>query len=150
MEIERKYLIKDLPDLKEYIKEEIEQFYLSIEPEVRVRKKGNKYTLTIKSSGKLIRKEVEKELSKEDYEALKEMAIKKILKTRYSKINIIEGNEYLFEIDIYKSIERLVTIEVEFESEREAYKFNFIKPEWFGLELTDIDKYKNKNLARDV
>ena len=55
MEIERKFLIKDLPDLSKYDYVDIEQGYLSTEPVVRIRKKNDKYMLTYKGSGKLAR-----------------------------------------------------------------------------------------------
>ena len=50
MEIERKYLIKKLPeDLAQYPHMEMEQAYLCTEPVVRVRKEGEDYVLTYKS-----------------------------------------------------------------------------------------------------
>ena len=52
MEIERKYLIKKLPeDLAQYPHMEMEQAYLCTEPVVRVRKEGADYVLTYKSKG---------------------------------------------------------------------------------------------------
>ena len=52
MEIERKYLIKKLPeDLAQYPHMEMEQAYLCTEPVVRVRKEGEDYVLTYKSKG---------------------------------------------------------------------------------------------------
>ena len=52
MEIERKYLIKKLPeDLAQYPYMEMEQAYLCTEPVVRVRKEGEDYVLTYKSNG---------------------------------------------------------------------------------------------------
>lgn len=146
MEIERKYAVIQLPNLKEFKKEKIEQLYLSIEPEVRIRNKGSKLTLTIKSDGKLSRLEVEKELTPEEYDALKEISVKEVMKTRYTKAHFIKGKEYIFELDIYDNIEGLVTVEVEFDNENDAN--NFEKPSWFGDELTHLDKYKNKNLAK--
>ena len=43
MEIERKYLIKELPDLSKYEKEVIEQGYLNRNPAVRIRKSNDDY-----------------------------------------------------------------------------------------------------------
>ena len=58
MEIERKYLVKQLPEkLSTYPHRLIEQGYLSTEPVIRIRKDGDKYELTYKSKGLMIREE---------------------------------------------------------------------------------------------
>ena len=59
MEIERKFLIKQLPeDLSSYENIHITQGYLSTEPVVRVREEGEAYVLTYKGPGLLSREEV--------------------------------------------------------------------------------------------
>lgn len=78
-EIERKFLLDSFPtDLP--LKEEFQvyQAYLSINPEVRIRRnekdgKDTAYYLAIKSSGEMIRKEVEIPISKDYFYALVEM-----------------------------------------------------------------------------
>ena len=50
MEIEKKFLVKVLPDgLEQYEKKVIEQGYLCQRPVVRVRRSNNNYILTYKS-----------------------------------------------------------------------------------------------------
>ena len=72
MEIERKYLIKKLPeDLAQYPHMEMEQAYLCTEPVVRVRKEGEDYVLTYKSKGLMVREEYNLPLTKEAYEQLR-------------------------------------------------------------------------------
>ena len=52
MEIERKYLVSEVPaNLKDYHCRVIEQGYLSTHPVVRVRKDNDSYYLTYKGSG---------------------------------------------------------------------------------------------------
>ena len=52
MEIERKYLIRELPEhLERYAYHEIEQAYLCTAPVVRIRRQDDRYILTYKSSG---------------------------------------------------------------------------------------------------
>ena len=78
MEIERKYLLKSIPeelDLKE--KHSISQGYISTTPVVRIRQYDEQYILTIKSAGLMERIEVEKELTEEGYEKME--MIKNIL-----------------------------------------------------------------------
>ena len=49
MEIERKYLVKILPDhLEQYPCRQIEQGYLSTNPVVRIRRSNDRYILTYK------------------------------------------------------------------------------------------------------
>jgi CYTH domain-containing protein len=49
-------------------------------------------------------------------------------------------------LDVYKSgLDGLLTAEVEFSSVRESASFE--PPEWFGADVTDDDRFKNKNLA---
>ena len=58
MEIERKYLIDEIPfDLKDYSCKVIEQGYLNTDPVVRVRRSNDKYILTYKGSGLMVREE---------------------------------------------------------------------------------------------
>ena len=63
MEIERKFLITEKIDLSNLKYDDITQGYITVDPEVRVRKKGEKYYLTSKSQGNLVRDEKEKEIS---------------------------------------------------------------------------------------
>ena len=58
MEIERKYLLKKLPDnLNTYNCHEIEQGYLCTEPVIRIRRQDDEYFLTYKSKGLMVREE---------------------------------------------------------------------------------------------
>ncbi len=146
-EIERKFLVKELPaDLENYPHNEIIQGYLIItdnDIEVRIRKKGDKYFETVKAGSGLVRKESEKEITKEvffDHWPLTEG--KRVEKVRYE----IEYGGKLIELDIYSGdLEGLVVAEVEFDSEEESVSFT--PPEWFGEEVTHDERYKNKNLA---
>ena len=58
MEIERKYLIHTIPfDLSSFPFRTIEQGYLCTNPVVRIRKDNDRYELTYKSRGMMIREE---------------------------------------------------------------------------------------------
>ena len=72
MEIERKFLIKALPDdLDSYPCVHIEQGYLNTNPVVRIRKQNNDYILTYKGKGMLAREEYNLPLNEESYVHLK-------------------------------------------------------------------------------
>lgn len=143
MEIERKFLVKEMPCLDGCEKSEIVQGYISLTPETRVRKRDNKYYLTIKGEGDVVREETEKEVSEKEGRALfSQVESKLIEKTRY----LINIGKYIAELDIYKNhLEGLVVVEVEFETEADAN--NFVPPLWFGEDISKNKEYRNKVLA---
>jgi len=145
VEIERKFLVKELPDnLQSYENQEIIQGYISIDPTIRLRKSNDEYFLTIKSKGHLKREEMEFPLTKEQFENLwPKVDSATIYKTRY---NIPLENNLVAELDVYhKNLNGLLTVEVEFESEKASEKF--VPPEWFGKDVTHDSRYKNNNIA---
>ena len=145
MEIERKYLIKKLPeDLAQYPHMEMEQAYLCTEPVVRVRKEGEDYVLTYKSKGLMVREEYNLPLTKESYEHLLEKADGTVItKTRY---RIPEKNGLTIELDVFHGrYGGLLLAEVEFESISQGE--NFIPPTWFGKNVSDDRRYSNRVLS---
>lgn len=142
MEIERKFLVKELPDLSKYEYVDIEQGYLSTSPVVRIRKKNDKYILTYKGSGLMAREEIEAALTKEAYEHLLEKIDGyPITKRRY----MIPFESYIIELDIFEGhMKDLIMAEVEFPSVEEADAF--VAPEWFGEDVTSDRRYHNSNM----
>ena len=68
MEIERKFLIRRLPeDLEQYPFRLLEQGYLNTDPVVRVRKEDDDHYLTYKGKGFLAREEYNLPLNAEAY-----------------------------------------------------------------------------------
>lgn len=136
MEIEREFLLTELPELNELSKMEIEQFYIMFDPEIRARRLDNNYFLTIKSKNTLVREEFEVGISKTMYDSLKLKTITNILiKDRYKINDII--------VDIFHQPFKFNMAEVEFESVEEAN--NFSPPKWFGRETTEDDQFHNEN-----
>lgn len=71
MEIERKFLIKEIPfNLDSYKARKIEQAYLCTEPVVRIRRDNEDYYLTYKSKGFVAREEYNLPLTQEGYSHL--------------------------------------------------------------------------------
>lgn len=145
MEIEKKYLVKKLPEhLEQYSYYKIEQGYLCTEPVVRIRRQDDTYILTYKSKGLMAREEYNLPLTKEAYFHLKPKADGIIIeKTRYK----IPFQKYTIEIDVFeKDLAPLVLAEVEFESVAEAERF--VPPEWFGEDVTYSSEYHNSTLSK--
>ncbi len=146
MEIERKFLIKKLPDnLTSYKARKIEQAYLCTEPVVRVRRDNDVYYLTYKSKGMIVREEYNLPLTKEAYGHLLAKADGNIItKTRYE---IPEKDNLTIELDVFEGkFDGLLLAEVEFASEEEA--LGYIPPEWFGEDVSNSTKYHNSTLSR--
>ena len=147
MEIERKYLIRQLPDQAlSFPSRQIEQAYLNTEPVVRIRREDDGYYLTYKSKGLMVREEYNLPLTKESYEHLRTKADGNILtKTRY--LIPLEGRDDLtIELDVFHgAFEGLVLAEVEFSSEEDALAFT--PPPWFGQDVTFSGTYQNSRLS---
>lgn len=146
MEIERKFLIKNLPDnLTSYKARKIEQAYLCTDPVVRVRRDNDDYYLTYKSKGMIVREEYNLPLTKEAYGHLLAKADGNIItKTRYE---IPEKDDLTIELDVFEGkFDGLLLAEVEFASEEEA--LGYIPPEWFGEDVSNSTKYHNSTLSR--
>lgn len=145
MEIERKYLIEELPKgYQEFHHVNIEQGYLSTEPVVRIRRSDDDYFLTYKGYGLLAREEYNLPLTKESYEHLR-TKIDGILihKIRYQ----IPFEAYTIELDVFlDDLAPLCLAEVEFDTMEQAE--NFIPPSWFKEDVTFAGKYHNSNLSR--
>ncbi len=145
LENERKFLVREIPLLDNVKSSLIEQGYISFNPEVRIRKKDNKYYLTKKSDGKQIRDEKETIINKKTFDILKPLIKGKIIKKVRYEIELKDGK--IAELDIYSDgFNGLNVVEMEFNSLIEAKKFDV--PSWFSKEVTYDDNYKNKNLAQ--
>ena len=145
MEIERKFLIKQLPkNIEQYPCRHIEQGYLCTSPVVRIRKQDNDYFLTYKSDGLMSREEYNLPLSAEGYAHLRPKADGLIItKKRYC----IPFKNYTIKLDIFENdLAPLILAEVEFPSEDEANAF--IPPEWFADDVTYSGKYHNSYMSR--
>ncbi len=146
MEIERKYLIKTLPeDLTHYPCREIEQGYLCTDPVVRVRRSDDTYTLTYKGRGLMVREEHNLPLTAEAFAHLREKADGILIQKR--RFLIPYRDRYTVELDVFGgALAPLVLAEVEFPTEEEANSFR--PPEWFGEDVTFSTAYHNSTLSR--
>ena len=145
MEIERKFLIKKLPEnLDAYPVRHLEQGYLCTAPVVRIRRDNDKYELTYKGKGCMIREEHNLPLTKDAYEHLREKIDGRlIVKKRY----MIPLEKYTVELDVFEGdLAPLLLAEVEFVSEEEAMAFT--PPEWFAEDVTYSKLYHNSFLSQ--
>ena len=143
MEIERKFLVKKIPPLDGLKYDKIIQGYVSLLPEIRVRKKGDEYYICEKSDGDVVREEIERKIDEKTFDELFAKTSGRVIeKTRY----YIPSGKYVFELDIYSGRhEGLIVVEVEFPTLEEAN--NFTPPDWFGEDVSARSEYRNKNLS---
>jgi adenylate cyclase len=148
MEIERKFVITDRPDLEPAKTYEIEQGYLALATddggaEVRLRRWDDGQALTIKGGTGKVRAEHEIELDRERFDAIWPLTEgRRVVKTR----RVIPHGELEIELDVYAGeLEGLLVAEVEFDTEDAADRFE--PPQWFGPEVTGDERYLNERLA---
>lgn len=146
MEIERKFLIRTLPEFLESCPSQLlEQAYLCTEPVVRVRRSDDSFTLTYKSKGLMSREEYNLPLTRESYEHLKQKADGNIIRKRRYRIPADHG--LTIELDVFAPpFGDLILAEVEFSSEKQAMEF--VPPDWFGEEVTWSVEYHNSTLSQ--
>lgn len=145
MEIERKFLVKRMPEeLSAASRRRLEQAYLCTSPVVRVRRDGEDYYLTYKGEGLMVREEYNLPLTREAWLHLLPKADgSRIAKVRYC----LPFGQYTIELDVFEPpFAPLVLAEVEFPSQEEAMAFQ--PPEWFGAEVTHNPDYSNAALSR--
>lgn len=146
MEIEKKYLLKELPDLEKYECHRIEQAYLCTDPVVRVRREDDRYYMTYKGSGMMAREEYNLPLNPAAYEHLSAKADGNIIsKKRY--LIPLEQEGLTAEVDVFaEPFAPLIMAEVEFASREQADRF--VPPEWFGQDVTFDRRYHNSYMSK--
>jgi adenylate cyclase len=145
-EIERKWVLEAPPEgLDQRERERVEQGYVALDDraEVRVRRRGDKHTLTIKSEPGLTRVEEELAIEPDRFASLWALTEgRRVVKTRH----VVPLGELTVEVDVYAGdLGGLVTAEVEFPSEEASAAFD--PPDWLGREVTGDPRYANRTLA---
>ena len=147
MEIERKFLLKELPDLTAFEFHKIEQAYLCTAPVIRVRREDENYYMTYKGGGMMAREEYNLPLTAESYAHLLAKADGNILTKKRYLIPIEGRPDLTIEFDVFQGkFEGLMLAEVEFASEEDANAF--VPPTWFTRDVTFSGEYQNSKLSK--
>jgi adenylate cyclase len=146
VEIERKWLVAQTPDLSRRKPVKITQGYIvsTTDTEVRLRRQGEKFFQTVKTGTGLERGEIEIALTRKQFKKLWPATRgRRLEKVRYK----IRWYGKSIELDVYrKELSGLQIAEVEFKTLKQAK--NFSPPQWFSKEVTGEEDYKNANLAQ--
>lgn len=148
IEIERKFLVDEAPhDLEQHPADALQQGYLAVAPdgvEARIRRRGDRTSLTVKSGPGHVRVEEEIPIEPERFDAMWPLTEgRRVEKTRYL-VPLPEG--LTVELDIYAGdLDGLVTAEIEFPSMEASAAFE--PPAWLGREITGDARFANQSLA---
>lgn len=147
IEIERKFLVSDEPNLGACEPVDIRQGYLTIPSDslsVRLRKKGGRCFLTAKGKGGIARQEIESEISTVAFEQFWPLTQgRRLQKTRW--IGALP-NGLKYELDVFQGgLAPLRLVEVEFATLGQAQAF--CPPSWFGRDVTEDAAFGNRSLA---
>lgn len=160
MEIERKFLLKEIPEnLDTCLYCVIEQGYLCTSPVVRIRRQNDEYYMTYKGSGMMSREEYNLPLTKEAYEHLLPKTDGNVIsKKRYliplssEEINpeclsLLGGASLTVELDEFAPpFAPLLLAEIEFPTEEAANAFRM--PDWFSEDVTQDVRYHNSHMSK--
>ncbi|WP_026767343.1 CYTH domain-containing protein [Selenomonas ruminantium] len=148
MEIERQFWVEKLPQLPDTY-EELQQGYISLLPEIRIRRIGDShFILTVKRGAGLVREEWETDISRQEYENLAARlytGTRMIEKRRY---HIALQDGLVAELHVHGGhLAGFNYVEVEFSTVEKAKAF--VPPEWFGREVTEDARFSYGTLAHE-
>jgi CYTH domain-containing protein len=145
LEIERKFLLKQLPQVHESAATDIVQGYLRADPKasVRVRITDRQAWITIKGPVKgRTRQEFEYPVPEQDAREMLELSVGTMIeKRRYT----LQQNDHEWVVDVFRGANAgLRLAEVELPSEDTYLQL----PDWVGEEVTGNPRYLNASLCR--
>jgi adenylate cyclase len=145
IEIERKWLVSKLPDLKWIKQKSYKRYFLFIGKtiEVRIQKVDSKYIFEVKEeNNKLSSIKHVLKISKKVFEELKKTCNKFIVRDSY----VIQQKPEISVKIYHRDFKGLIRVEAEFNSEIEANEFKPLS--WFGTEITHTKLGKDKELVK--
>lgn len=147
MEIERKFLLGDLPGDRGRLRWRLlKQGYLTHggDCEIRIRNDAGACFLTCKEGSGLVRRETEVRIDRSQFASLWTITAGRRLEKERAAIKV---GDHLVEIDRYLgALDPLCVAEVEFPSVEASSAF--APPDFFGREITGDDDYSNASLAQ--
>ncbi len=139
MEIERKFLLEEFPDLPLVEESEMCQGYLCTEPTVRIRSRknasGTSYELCFKGKGTLVRQEIELPITEEVFCELEELVGKPLIRKVYRAYRLPGGEKLECSLVDQGSPWEFRYAEVEFATVEEAQRFQ--PPDFLGEDITE-------------
>ena len=142
-EIERKFLVKRIPNLSGKTKQSFERYYLyrGVGVDARIQKVKDRFEFERKSLNTRLGSGIQKfEITRKEFDTLKKHSGGAIIRDSYL---ISENPEVTIKI-YHERFEGLIRAEVEFASEEDAQRFT--PPDWMGKEITDTPLGRDSRL----
>lgn len=144
-EIERAFEVRELPrDLGPA--SSIEQHYIALDRSVhvRIRREGDRCSMTVKGGRGRERTEVEVSIDSAQFDALAALGTGRSIEKQRHRVELSDG--LVAEVDLFGGpLAGLALVEVEFDDHAAAE--SFVPPPWFGDEVTDRPGWTNAELA---
>ena len=147
MEIERQFLVKNLPSLPaEY--ETLRQGYVALEPEIRIRQLGDShFVLTVKRGAGLVREEWETDIESQEFDNLAARLWPQTCMIEKRRYKLTLPDALIAELHVHIGhLAGFNYVEVEFPTVEAAKAF--IPPAWFGREVTEDKIFSYGTLAK--
>ena len=144
MEIERQFLITEFPDLPEIYSAQVWQGYLSTAPVVRIRRFSpphgdDRYELTVKGKGTLVRAEVNIPIEAAQYEEMSGLLRREPIHKDYRVYELPGGLRLECSAVDAGTDHGFMYAEVEFDSVEAANAF--VPPSFLGREMTEVRNF---------
>lgn len=142
-EIERKFLIKDLPNLKDINPIRYERYFLNNDDndQVRIQKRDNKFELETKVKISNVEyHKTKKEISEKEFLDLSRICTKEIIRESYLILPNITIKKY------FGDYEGLVRAEIEYDVIEQLE--NIELPDWVGKEITGTELANDSKLIK--
>ena len=148
MEIERQFLITEFPALPEIYRAQVWQGYLSTAPVVRIRRFSppdgcDRYELTVKGKGTLVRAEVNIPIDAAQYEEMSGILKKEPIHKDYRVYELPDGLRLECSAVDPGTDHWFMYAEVEFDSVEAAKAF--VPPAFLGREMTEVRDFSMSN-----
>ena len=148
MEIERQFLIAEFPALPEIYRAQVWQGYLSTAPVVRIRRFSppdgcDRYELTVKGKGTLVRAEVNIPIDAAQYEEMSGILKKEPIHKDYRVYELPDGLRLECSAVDPGTDHGFMYAEVEFDSVEAAKAF--VPPAFLGREMTEVRDFSMSN-----
>ena len=148
MEIERQFLITEFPALPEIYRAQVWQGYLSTAPVVRIRRFSppdgcDRYELTVKGKGTLVRAEVNIPIDAAQYEEMSGILKKEPIHKDYRVYELQDGLRLECSAVDPGTDHGFMYAEVEFDSVEAAKAF--VPPAFLGREMTEVRDFSMSN-----
>lgn len=145
IERERRFLVGDVPDRLPDGSHIVQGYLMTSPAAVRVRRRDDAYSLTVKTGTGLARTEIERSITSDEFDALWDVATDLRIEKHRHLLPLPDG--LVAELDVFTGpLAGRRLVEVEFDTADAAAAFE--PPAWFGREVTDDGRYTNAALAR--